>query len=77
MLILSRKRGQSIIINHNVEIIVTAIEGDQVKIGISAPKEMPVFRKEVLEEVKETNRLSLSNSSVVENLKSWVGGTKK
>lgn len=77
MLILTRKRGQSIIIHNDIEIIVTAIDGDQVKIGITAPKEMAIFRKEVLEEVREVNRQSLSTEFDVEDLKTWSSGTKK
>lgn len=77
MLILTRKRGQSIIIHNDIEIIVTAIDGDQVKIGITAPKEMAIFRKEVLEEVRDVNRQSLSTPFDVEDLKTWSSRTKK
>ena len=47
MLALTRKKGESIIINNNIEISILEMRGDQVKIGISAPKEVPVYRKEV------------------------------
>ena len=47
MLALTRKKGESLVINNNIEITVLEIRGDQVKIGISAPKEVPVYRKEV------------------------------
>jgi len=56
MLILTRKKGQSIIINQNIEIIVSVIEGDQVKIGISAPAEVSILRKEVLEAIQQSNK---------------------
>ncbi|MBB6732256.1 carbon storage regulator CsrA [Cohnella zeiphila] len=56
MLILTRKIGQSIIIGNDIEIIVSAIDGDQVKIGIQAPKELKILRKEVYEEVTISNR---------------------
>ena len=46
MLALSRKKNEAIVINNNVEITVLEIKGDQVKLGISAPKEVPVYRKE-------------------------------
>lgn len=71
MLILSRRRGQSIVINNDIEIFVTAIEGDQVKIGIAAPKEFNIARKEVLEEVTAANNLSVSAHVDIEDLKSW------
>lgn len=76
MLILSRKRGQSIFINNDIEIIVTAVDGDQVKIGIVAPKEYTIMRKEVLEEVRTANRQSLSTKVDFEHLKSWSSGTE-
>ena len=47
MLALTRKKGESLVINNNIEITVLEIRGDQVKIGITAPKEIPVYRKEV------------------------------
>ena len=47
MLALTRKSGESIVINNDVEITVLDIKGDQVKIGITAPKSVPVYRKEV------------------------------
>lgn len=56
MLALTRKKGESIIINSNTEISILEIRGDQVKIGISAPKEIPVYRKEVYIQIQEENR---------------------
>ena len=47
MLALTRKKGESLVVNNNIEITVLEIRGDQVKIGISAPKEVPIYRKEV------------------------------
>ena len=47
MLALSRKQGESIVIGNNIEITVLEAKGDQVKIGISAPKSVPVYRKEI------------------------------
>ena len=44
MLALTRKKGESLVINNNIEITVLEIRGDQVKIGISAPKVVPVYR---------------------------------
>ena len=44
MLALTRKKGESLVINNNIEITVLEIRGDQVKIGISAPKEVPVYQ---------------------------------
>ncbi|MES4792827.1 MAG: carbon storage regulator, partial [Chloroflexota bacterium] len=55
MLILSRKVGQSIIINDNIEIVVTEVRGDNVRLGIAAPKSVPVRRKEVLDQIRRQN----------------------
>lgn len=56
MLALSRKKNEAIIINNNIEITVLEVKGDQVKIGISAPKEVPVYRKEVYVQIQEANK---------------------
>jgi len=55
LLVLSRKLDQSIIVNDNIEIKVIEIKDNIVKLGITAPKNIPVFRKEVLEEIREEN----------------------
>ena len=56
MLALSRKKNEAIIINNNVEVTILEVKGDQVKIGITAPKEVPVYRKEVYLQIEEANR---------------------
>jgi carbon storage regulator (csrA) len=72
MLVLSRKRGQSIVINSNIEIFVTAIEGDQVKLGIRAPREYSIHRKEVLEDVRASNQNAISRKFDIQELERWV-----
>lgn len=52
MLVLSRKRDEKIIIGDNIEIVVVEIRGDKVRLGISAPDEVPVHRQEVYERIK-------------------------
>lgn len=56
MLALSRKKNEALIINNNVEITILEIKGEQVKIGISAPKEVPIYRKEVYMQIQEANK---------------------
>lgn len=56
MLILTRKKGQSIIINNDIEILISAIDGDQVKIGINAPQSVGILRKEVYDAVQASNK---------------------
>jgi len=60
MLALSRKKEEAIIINNDVEIVILEIKGDQVKLGISAPKSVPIYRKEVYLQIKESNKESVS-----------------
>lgn len=55
MLVLARKVGQSIVVNDNVEIMVVEVRGDQVRLGIEAPRSIPVHRKELLEQIRAEN----------------------
>lgn len=52
MLVLSRKKNESIIINDDITIVVVEIRGDKVRLGIEAPKEIPVHRHEVYEAIR-------------------------
>ena len=63
MLALTRKKGESLVVNNNIEITVLEIRGDQVKIGISAPKDVPIYRKEVYLQIQEENKESISTNS--------------
>ena len=56
MLALSRKKGEALVINNNIEVTVLEVKGDQVKIGISAPKEVPIYRKEVYLQIQDSNK---------------------
>lgn len=58
MLVLSRKINQSIMIGDNVRIVVVAVDRDQVKLGIEAPREVPVHRSEIYEEIQRSNRVA-------------------
>ena len=60
MLVLSRQRDQTIVIGDDVEITVVDIRGDKVRLGINAPAEIPVHRKEVYEAIKRENRAAAS-----------------
>lgn len=51
MLVLSRKKNESIIINNNITVTVVEIRGDKVRLGIVAPKEVPVHRQEVFDAI--------------------------
>lgn len=56
MLALSRKINESIMIGNDIEITVLEVKGDQVKIGISAPKAVPIYRKEIFLQIQESNK---------------------
>ena len=58
MLVLTRKVHQSIVIGEGIEIVVLEVRGEQVRIGIKAPKDVAVHRKEVYEQILEENRSS-------------------
>ncbi len=60
MLILSRKSGESIVIDGRIHVKVVRVEGDIVKVGIEAPLDVPVHRKEVYEEIQRNNQQALT-----------------
>ena len=64
MLTLSRKKSESLVINNNIEVTILDIKGDQIKIGIEAPREVPVYRKEIYLEIQEANKSSVTEESV-------------
>ena len=60
MLALTRKKGEALVINNNIEITVLEIRGDQIKIGLSAPKDVPIYRKEVYLQIQQENEAAIS-----------------
>ena len=70
MLALSRKKDEAIIINDDIEIKIIEVKGDQVKIGISAPKSVPIYRKEVYVQIQEANKEAANSvdAEALENL---------
>ena len=78
MLALTRKKGEALMVNNNVEITILEVRGDQVKIGIDAPKDVPIYRKEVYLQIQEENKASFSPEAMDE-LKHFMeahGGVK-
>lgn len=65
MLALSRKKNEALVINNNIEVTILEIKGDQVKIGISAPKEVPIYRKEVYVQIQKENEDAMNADSLV------------
>lgn len=62
MLVLTRKKNESIIIDEHIEITILEVSGDQIKIGINAPKEVEIIRKEILEKVENENQNARTTS---------------
>ena len=72
MLALTRKKGEALVINNNIEITVLEIRGDQIKLGITAPKDVPVYRKEVYLQIQQENQEAISLDGI-EALKGILG----
>ena len=72
MLALSRKKNEALVINNNVEITVLEIKGEQVKLGISAPRDVPVYRKEVYIQIQDANK-EAGDVDGMEALKNLLG----
>ncbi|MGN0307993.1 MAG: carbon storage regulator CsrA [Lachnospiraceae bacterium] len=68
MLALSRRKNEALVINNNVEITILEVKGDQVKIGIEAPKEVPVYRKEVYLQIQQANKDAMDNAISPESM---------
>jgi carbon storage regulator len=54
MLVLSRKKNESIVINNDITVVVVEIRGDKVRLGVEAPNEVPVHRREVYDAIKRS-----------------------
>ncbi len=63
MLVLSRKKNESIVINNDITIVVVEIRGDKVRLGVEAPKEVPVHRREVYDAIKRNEQLAADGDS--------------
>lgn len=71
MLALTRKKGESLVVDNHIEITVLDIRGDQVKIGVNAPKNVPIYRKEVYLQIQEENKAALESVNL-EDLKDFL-----
>lgn len=69
MLVLARKINESIMIGDDIELVVIDIKGDQVKIGVKAPKKITVHRKEIFDEIRRENLSALNNRFKPESLR--------
>lgn len=69
MLVLSRKPGESIIIGNNIEIKILEIEDGKVKLGIDAPRDIEIYRKEIYIAIEEENKAASKQQLNIEDLK--------
>ncbi len=69
MLALTRKLNESIVIGNDIEISILDIKGDQVKIGISAPKSVPIYRKEIYLQIQEANKEAVNSELSADKIK--------
>ncbi|PAB59365.1 carbon storage regulator CsrA [Anaeromicrobium sediminis] len=76
MLVLTRKKNQSILIDDHIEITIVGIEEGKVKVGISAPKDVTILRKEVYLEIQEENKKAASGSVDLQSLKNLIKNKK-
>jgi len=72
MLILTRKMGQSVIIGGNIEINILEIEEDKVRIGVNAPKEISILRKELIEVKDENTKAVQINKEILSRLENFI-----
>ena len=75
MLVLSRKKNESIVINDDITIVVVEIRGDKVRLGVEAPKEVPVHRREVFDAIHR-NEVATAQKAVSEADTAGNGGAK-
>ncbi|MCC0637103.1 MULTISPECIES: carbon storage regulator CsrA [unclassified Clostridioides] len=70
MLVISRKKGESILIGENIEVKVVGVDGNNVKLAMSAPNNIGILRKEIYEKIKEENiKATNKNIDILSNLK--------
>ncbi|EST55408.1 carbon storage regulator [Brevibacillus panacihumi W25] len=76
MLVLSRKMGESIMIGDQIEVKVVAVDGDTIRLGINAPREISVHRKEIYIGIKEENKVASQSKLDWEKMKKWIPESK-
>ncbi|OBY79937.1 carbon storage regulator [Paenibacillus sp. KS1] len=68
MLVLTRAKGQKIMIGQDIVLTVVEVNGDQVRLGIAAPSDVPVYREEIFQSIKEQNGIAANSNISKEQL---------
>lgn len=74
MLVLSRKKNESIVINNDITIVVVEIRGDKVRLGVEAPKEVPVHRREVYDAIRRNDEAARDEAAKSQDSTSGADG---
>lgn len=74
MLVLTRKKGESLMIGDTIELVVLGIEGDQIKLGINAPRHVKIHRSEIYRMIQEANREAAVKPLPLDQLKEMMQG---
>ncbi|MDQ0285626.1 carbon storage regulator [Desulfofundulus luciae] len=72
MLVLTRKKGQSLVIGRDIRVVVVEVTGDFVRLGIEAPPEVAVYREEIYRTVQEENRAATTSAKILKEIKGQV-----
>jgi carbon storage regulator len=75
MLVLTRKKGQSLVIGRDIRVVVVEVSGDFVRLGIEAPPEVAVFREEIYRDVQEENRAAMASLGALKEIKGQSVGS--
>lgn len=68
MLVLTRKKGESIVISNEIVLTVLSVEGDVVKIGIAAPRDIDIYRKEIYDAIQLNNQVAVMDLATIKNV---------
>lgn len=77
MLVLTRKKGQSLNIGENIRIVVLEISGDNIRIGIEAPPEVGIYRSEIYQAIRQENRDAIAAKSIMAEVKTLINQSKQ
>jgi carbon storage regulator len=71
--VLSRKTGESIMIGEAIEVVILSVDGDSVRVGIKAPKEVEIYREEIYKAIKQSNQEAVQSRYTTKDLSDWFG----